>query len=112
MKRLLFLCTGNSCRSHMGEGLLRHLAGDRYESLSAGSKPSGYVHPLAIQVMSEIGSYPADVWQLTEEQTLEPLAYTERMEITDPEGTVLGKLNKKYDKAAMIAAIEKQLTQP
>jgi hypothetical protein len=39
------------------------------------------------QVMSEIGSYPADVWQLTEEQTLEPLAYTERMEVTDPEGT-------------------------
>lgn len=55
MNRVLFLCTGNSCRSHMGEGLLRHLAGDRYVSLSAGSKPSGYVHPLAIRVMDEIG---------------------------------------------------------
>ena len=52
--RILFLCTGNSCRSHMAEGLLRFLAGDRFESLSAGSKPSGYVHPLAIEVMAEV----------------------------------------------------------
>lgn len=55
MKSVLFLCTGNSCRSHMAEGWLRHLAGDRYESLSAGAKPVGYVHPLAIQVMTEVG---------------------------------------------------------
>ena len=54
-KRILFLCTGNSCRSHMGEGLLRMLAGDRVESLSAGAKPAGYVHPKAIEVMTEIG---------------------------------------------------------
>ncbi len=54
-KRILFLCTGNSCRSHMGEGLLRHLAGDRYESLSAGANPAGYVHSLAIEVMQELG---------------------------------------------------------
>lgn len=53
-KRVLFLCTGNSCRSHMAEGLLRHLAGDRYEVLSAGSQPSGYVHPMAIAAMREI----------------------------------------------------------
>ena len=53
--RVLFLCTGNSCRSHMGEGWLRHLAGDWYESLSAGAKPAGYVHPLAIRVMAEAG---------------------------------------------------------
>ena len=52
--RVLFLCTGNSCRSQMGEGLLRHLAGERYDSLSAGAKPSGYVHPLAIEVMQEL----------------------------------------------------------
>lgn len=55
MKRILFLCTGNSCRSHMAEGLLRHLGGDRYVSLSAGSKPAGYVHPMAIEVMAELG---------------------------------------------------------
>jgi arsenate reductase (thioredoxin) len=54
-KRVLFLCTGNSCRSQMAEGWLRHLAGDRLESLSAGAKPAGYVHPLAIRVMQEIG---------------------------------------------------------
>ena len=53
--RVLFLCTGNSCRSHMAEGWLRHLAGDRFESLSAGAKPSGYVHPLAIKAMAEVG---------------------------------------------------------
>jgi len=54
-QRVLFLCTGNSCRSHMSEGLLRHLAGDRFESLSAGSRPAGYVHPFAVRVMEEIG---------------------------------------------------------
>ena len=53
--RVLFLCTGNSCRSHMAEGWLRHLAGDRFEALSAGAKPTGYVHPLAIEVMAEVG---------------------------------------------------------
>lgn len=53
--RLLFLCSGNSCRSQMAEGLLRQLAGDRFESLSAGAKPSGYVHPLAVEAMREIG---------------------------------------------------------
>ncbi len=54
-QRVLFLCTGNSCRSHMGEGWLRQLGGDRFEALSAGAKPSGYVHPLAIKVMAEAG---------------------------------------------------------
>lgn len=53
-KRVVFLCTGNSCRSHMGEGLLRTLGGDRVESLSAGAKPAGYVHPKAIEVMGEL----------------------------------------------------------
>ncbi len=53
-RRVLFLCTGNSCRSHMGEGLLRSLADDRFESLSAGSHPAGYVHPVTIEVMAEI----------------------------------------------------------
>ena len=54
-RRVLFLCTGNSCRSQMAEAWLRHLAGDRFESLSAGAKPAGYVHPLAIRVMQEAG---------------------------------------------------------
>ncbi|MEZ6131998.1 MAG: arsenate reductase ArsC [Planctomycetaceae bacterium] len=54
-QRVLFLCTGNSCRSQMAEGLLRELAGDRIEALSAGANPAGYVHEKAIQVMQELG---------------------------------------------------------
>jgi arsenate reductase len=52
---VLILCTGNSCRSHLAEGILRAAAGDLVEVHSAGSKPAGYVHPKAIQVMQEIG---------------------------------------------------------
>ena len=52
---VLILCTGNSCRSHLAEGILRAAAGDLLEVHSAGSKPAGYVHPLAIVVMREIG---------------------------------------------------------
>jgi arsenate reductase len=52
---VLILCTGNSCRSHMAEGILRSVAGDVVDVQSAGSKPAGYVHPLAIAVMRDIG---------------------------------------------------------
>jgi arsenate reductase (thioredoxin) len=52
---VLILCTGNSCRSHLAEGILRHVAGDLFDVHSAGSKPAGYVHPNAIAVMKEIG---------------------------------------------------------
>ena len=52
---VLVLCTGNSCRSHLAEGFLRAAAQGRFRVASAGSKPAGYVHPLAIQVMSEAG---------------------------------------------------------
>jgi arsenate reductase (thioredoxin) len=54
-QRVLFLCTGNSCRSQMAEGLLRHLGGDRFEALSAGANPAGYVHPMAVSAMAELG---------------------------------------------------------
>jgi arsenate reductase (thioredoxin) len=53
--KVLILCTGNSCRSHLAEGILRHVAGDLFEVHSAGSKPAGYVHPKAIAVMQELG---------------------------------------------------------
>lgn len=53
-KRVLILCTGNSARSQMAEGLLRHDAGDRFAVESAGTNP-GVVRPEAIQVMREIG---------------------------------------------------------
>ena len=52
---ILVLCTGNSCRSHLAEGILRRALGDAYEVASAGSKPAGYVHPLAIRAMADIG---------------------------------------------------------
>ncbi|KAB2639039.1 MAG: arsenate reductase ArsC [Verrucomicrobia bacterium] len=52
---VLILCTGNSCRSHLAEGILRHAAGDLLDVRSAGSRPAGYVHPLAIRAMAEIG---------------------------------------------------------
>ena|ERR1700730_11882819 len=52
--RVLILCTGNSARSQMAEGWLRHLGGGRYEVFSAGTKPSG-VNPLAIEAMRESG---------------------------------------------------------
>ena len=54
MQRTLILCTGNSARSQMAEGLLRHMAGDRFEAHSAGTRP-GTVRPEAIAVMREIG---------------------------------------------------------
>ena len=52
---VLILCTGNSCRSHLAEAVLRRAAGDLVEVASAGSKPAGYVHPEAIAVLKEIG---------------------------------------------------------
>ena len=51
---VLILCTGNSCRSHLAEGILRRVAGDAFRVASAGSNPAGFVHPLAIEAMREI----------------------------------------------------------
>jgi arsenate reductase len=53
-KTVLFLCTGNSARSQMAEGLMRHLRGDEFEVYSAGVEPKS-VHPKAVQAMQEIG---------------------------------------------------------
>jgi arsenate reductase len=52
---VLILCTGNSCRSHLAEAILRRAAGEVIEVASAGSKPAGYVHPEALAVLKEIG---------------------------------------------------------
>lgn len=54
MKRVIFLCTGNSCRSQMAEGWLRHLGDGAFEVFSAGTHPAGK-NPLALRVMEEIG---------------------------------------------------------
>ena len=68
-QRVLFLCIGNSCRSQMAEGLLRHLAGDRYEAHSAGIMES-HLRPETVDAMREIGidisrqhSKKADVYE-------------------------------------------------
>src|SRR5688572_9819544 len=52
---ILVLCTGNSCRSHIAEGFLREAGKGVFRVASAGSKPAGYVHPLAIRAMAEAG---------------------------------------------------------
>jgi arsenate reductase len=53
--RVLILCTGNSARSQMAEGLVNHFLGEVWEACSAGTQPAGYVHPLAIEAMTELG---------------------------------------------------------
>lgn len=53
--RVLFLCTANACRSQMAEAMLHHLGGDRFEAHSAGSRPAGFVHPLAIESLHALG---------------------------------------------------------
>jgi arsenate reductase len=54
-QKVIFLCTQNSARSQMAEGLLRHLAGDRFEAYSAGISPTDEIHPCAVEAMREIG---------------------------------------------------------
>ena len=54
-REVLFLCTGNSCRSQMAEGLVNYALSSEWLAFSAGTRPSGYVHPLAIRVMAEVG---------------------------------------------------------
>ena len=54
-KRVLVLCTGNSCRSQMAEGWVNHLLGDQWEARSAGTAPAARIHPLAVRAMAEVG---------------------------------------------------------
>lgn len=54
-RSVLFLCTGNSCRSQMAEAIVNARLSNDWRAFSAGTEPSGYVHPKAIQVLEEIG---------------------------------------------------------
>jgi arsenate reductase len=55
MKKVLFLCTGNSCRSQMAEAIVNARLGEEWHAVSAGTKPAGYVHPKALEALAEIG---------------------------------------------------------
>lgn len=55
MKKVLFLCTGNSCRSQMAEAIVNARMGAEWQAVSAGTKPAGYIHPKALTALSEIG---------------------------------------------------------
>lgn len=55
MKKVLFLCTGNSCRSQMAEAIVNARMGAEWQAVSAGTKPAGYIHPKALAALSEIG---------------------------------------------------------
>ena len=54
-RQVLFLCTGNSCRSQMAEAIVNHQMQDTWIAYSAGTHPAGYVHPVALQVLAELG---------------------------------------------------------
>lgn len=54
-RKVLFLCTGNSCRSQMAEAIVNARLGETWEAVSAGTKPAGFVHPKAVEALSEIG---------------------------------------------------------
>jgi arsenate reductase len=67
MKKVLFLCTGNSCRSQMAEAIINTRLADTWQAVSAGTKPAGYVHPNALVVLSEIGIQHEGRSKLTDE---------------------------------------------
>jgi arsenate reductase len=55
VKKVLFLCTGNSCRSQLAEAIVNARLGDTWQAVSAGTRPAGYVHPKALTALAEIG---------------------------------------------------------
>jgi arsenate reductase len=70
-KRILFLCTGNAARSQMAEGLAREFHGDVVDVVSAGSRPAGWVHPLAVRALAEIGIDASEQTSKSAEQFLD-----------------------------------------
>jgi arsenate reductase len=71
LKRILFLCTGNAARSQMAEALARTFHADVVDAVSAGSHPAGWVHPMAIAVMEELGADMSDARSKSAEEFLE-----------------------------------------
>ena len=60
MQKILVLCTGNSCRSIMLEGVINHYGNDQFRAFSAGSNPAGYVHPMSIKTLEKSGIFKSD----------------------------------------------------
>ena len=60
MKKILVLCTGNSCRSIMAEGLINHFGKDDFQAFSAGSNPAGYVHSMSIKTLERAGIFKSE----------------------------------------------------
>lgn len=67
MKKVLFLCTGNSCRSQMAEAIINARLADTWQAFSAGTRPAGYVHPKALAALAEIGIRHAGRSKLVDE---------------------------------------------
>jgi arsenate reductase (thioredoxin) len=67
MKKVLFLCTGNSCRSQMAEAIVNARLEDTWQAFSAGTRPAGFVHPKATAALSEIGIRHSGRSKLAEE---------------------------------------------
>jgi arsenate reductase len=66
-RKVLFLCTGNSARSQIAEAIVNSRLGDTWEAASAGTKPAGYVHPMALEALEEIGIQHAGRSKLVDE---------------------------------------------
>lgn len=67
-KRVLFLCTGNSARSQMAEAIVNARWGERWEAVSAGTRPVGFVHPMALKVLEEAAIPTADLRSKTPDE--------------------------------------------
>lgn len=67
IRKVLFLCTGNSCRSQLAEAIVNARLGDNWQAFSAGTRPAGYVHPLALAALQEIGIRHAGRSKLVDE---------------------------------------------
>ncbi len=66
-RKVLFLCTGNSCRSQMAEAIVNYRLGEMWDAVSAGTKPAGYIHPKALAALAEIGIHHTGRSKLVDE---------------------------------------------
>lgn len=113
--KILILCTGNSCRSQMAEGFLKSIDPD-LEVYSAGTSPSGQVHPKAVQVMNEVGinisaGYPKDVSQFLDKSFDYVITVCDNAKETCPVflGNVQGQLHIGFEDPAEATGSEEEI---